>query len=70
VALEAIIPNHYQDIHAAILRELDKLENDARPVVSISTEELQFGRIYFLEPVTRSLMLENIGTVSPPHERI
>jgi inositol polyphosphate 5-phosphatase INPP5B/F len=60
---ETIAPDRYQEVHSAVLRELDKLENDARPVVSISTELLQFGNIYFVEPITRSLTLENTGTV-------
>ena len=67
VDLEAIIRDRYQDVHTSVLRELDRLENDARPTVSISTEELQFGRIYFLEPVTRSLTLENTSPVKSSH---
>jgi hypothetical protein len=50
-------------IHADALRELDRLENEARPTVHISSDELDFGDIYFLEPVTRSVVLENTGTV-------
>jgi hypothetical protein len=50
-------------MHADALRELDRLENEARPTVHISSDELDFGDIYFLEPVTRSVVLENTGTV-------
>lgn len=63
VCLEAIILERFQAIHAVVLRELDKLENDARPMVSVSSEQLQFDTISFLEPVTRSLKLENTGVV-------
>ena len=65
VCLEAIVPERFQAIHAGVLRELDKLENDARPIVSVSSEQLQFDTISFLEPTTRSLTLENIGPVFP-----
>ena len=63
VTLEMIIPERFQEIHSRIFRELDKLENDARPAVIISSEELNFEQINFLEPITRSTTLENIGTV-------
>jgi len=63
VCLEAIVPESFQAIHAGVLRELDRLENDARPVVSVSSEQLQFDTISFLEPTTRSLTLQNIGPV-------
>jgi hypothetical protein len=65
VCLEAIVPERFEAIHAGVLRELDKLENDARPIVSVSSEQLQFDTISFLEPTTRSLTLENIGPVFP-----
>ena len=48
-----------------VLRELDRLENDARPTVSLSSEELHYDEINFLEPITRSVILQNSGTVSP-----
>ena len=63
--VEAILPAPYQEIHAAVLRELDRLENDARPSVVISSEEIHFDKIFFLEPVTRAVTLENTGTVRP-----
>lgn len=65
VCLEAIIPNRYQEVHANVLRELDRLENEARPTVSLSSEELYFDEINFLEPITRSAILQNTGTVVP-----
>jgi hypothetical protein len=64
ISLEIIIPEKYHDIHSLVLRQFDRLENDARPVVHVFPEELQFGLISFLEPVTRSITLENTGTVS------
>jgi hypothetical protein len=65
VCLEAIIPNRFQEVQATVLRELDRLENDARPTVSLSSEELHFDEINFLEPITRSAILQNTGTVVP-----
>jgi hypothetical protein len=63
ITLEAIIPEKFQNIHSLVLRQFDRLENDARPAVTISSEELNFGPISFLDPITRSIMLENTGTV-------
>lgn len=63
VFLEAIIPEKYQSVHSLVLREFDRLENETRPTVHVSSEELQFGPISFLDPVNRSLTLENTGTV-------
>jgi hypothetical protein len=63
ITLEAIIPEKFQNIHSLVLRQFDRLENDARPAITISSEELDFGSISFLDPVTRSIMLENTGTV-------
>ena len=65
ISLETIVPERFQEVHARILWELDKLENDARPAVTISSEELIFEKINFLEPITQSITLENIGTVIP-----
>jgi inositol polyphosphate 5-phosphatase INPP5B/F len=65
VELEIIIPTRYQDINKSVLLELDRLENDSRPVVSISTDSLHFGVIPYLEPVVRSFTLINTGTVIP-----
>ena len=64
ICLETIVPDRYAQSHANVLRELDRLENDARPIVHVSSDELDFGDIYFLEPVTRSIILENTGNVS------
>ena len=68
VCLEIIIRERLQEIHATILRELDKLENDSKPTVIISSEELHFESINFLEPITQSIALENIGSVIPRNE--
>ena len=65
ICVEAIIPNRFQEVHATVLRELDRLENDARPTVSLSPEELHFDEINFLEPITQSAILQNTGTVFP-----
>jgi len=62
VTLQVIIPPKFQEIHATVLRELDRLENDSRPNVTISTDLLDFGNISFLEPTTRSLNISNAGT--------
>jgi hypothetical protein len=65
VTLEAIVPERFHEVQGNILREFDKLENDAKPTVSISSEELHFGRINFLEPTTKSMTLVNTGPVAP-----
>ena len=65
VCLETIIPSRFQEVQATVLRELDRLENNARPNVSLSSEEIHFDEINFLEPITRSVILQNTGTVIP-----
>ena len=67
VQAETIIPERFRGTHASVLRELDRLENDARPNISVSLEQLQFPKISFLEPITQSLTIENTGLVLPTH---
>ncbi|KAJ3382623.1 hypothetical protein HDU92_004655 [Lobulomyces angularis] len=46
-----------------ILRELDKFENEALPILEIDTNNLDFGEVKLLSPVTRSIIIENRGQV-------
>ena len=66
VTLEIIVPERFKEIHSIVLRELDRLENEARPIVELSDDQLHFGKIAYLEPRTRSVTLKNKGAVFPP----
>ncbi|KAJ3205252.1 hypothetical protein HDU67_008937 [Dinochytrium kinnereticum] len=46
-----------------INRELDRLENDALPVLNIDANVLEFGSVKYMHPVTKSITLENTGKV-------
>lgn len=47
------------DVH----RQLDKMENECRPAVSLDQNTLNFGDIYFNTPKTMSITIENPGKV-------
>jgi hypothetical protein len=49
-----------------VLRELDRLENEARPTLEISNDNITFDKITYLEPQTHSITLKNTGHVPPP----
>ena len=66
VTLEIIVPERFKEIHNIVMRELDRLENEARPIVELSDDQLQFGKIAYLEPRTRSVTIKNKGAVFPP----
>jgi hypothetical protein len=53
-----------------VLRELDRLENEARPTLEISNDHLSFDKIAYLEPQTRSITLKNTGLVRSPQNTI
>jgi len=65
VTLEIIVPERFNEIHSMVLRELDRLENEARPVLELSDDQVHFGKIAYLEPRTRSVTIKNKGAVSP-----
>jgi hypothetical protein len=50
-----------------VLRELDRLENEARPTLETSNDHLSFDKIAYLEPQTHSINLKNTGLVCPPN---
>ena len=62
-AVTMIDYQRFQNVHQAILRDMDKLENDAMPDCKITTNSLAFGTVQYLRPVSRELVLENVGTV-------
>ncbi|KAJ3096079.1 hypothetical protein HDU97_006225 [Phlyctochytrium planicorne] len=44
-------------------RELDRLENDSLPVLHIDSNVLDFGTVGYMQPITKSIVLENTGKV-------
>jgi phosphatidylinositol-bisphosphatase len=57
--------NHEQQVkvHSAILRELDKYENECMPDAKVSPLFFDFGEIAYLVPKVLSLTIENVGQV-------
>lgn len=50
-------------VYLNILRELDKFENESLPDVVISSNHLDFGDVYYSKPVTKYIVIENVGHV-------
>ncbi|KAI8843640.1 Endonuclease/exonuclease/phosphatase [Chytridium lagenaria] len=46
-----------------INRDLDRLENEAVPVLHMDSNVLEFGSVKYMHPVTKSVYLENTGKV-------
>ncbi|TPX41049.1 hypothetical protein SeMB42_g05759 [Synchytrium endobioticum] len=64
--IRTIDKHKFEDAHAEIVRELDKLENESIPDVGFldeSQDVLSFGDIKFGIPVTKSILLKNKGKV-------
>ncbi|KAI9596347.1 Endonuclease/exonuclease/phosphatase, partial [Syncephalis fuscata] len=52
------------DVHGSIIRELDKYENECMPDVSVSRLQIDFGEIKYEQPVTETIVIENVGQVT------
>eukprot|EP00158_Paraphelidium_tribonemae_P005747 Partr_v1_DN27507_c0_g1_i1_m30757 putative Synaptojanin len=53
----------FNEVNKDILRNLDRMENDAMPDCKLNINSLNFGDIRYLEPVHRDIVLENVGGV-------
>lgn len=45
------------------MHDLDKFENDALPDLVVNKNVLEYGPVKYLEHVTRSIVVENVGQV-------
>jgi phosphatidylinositol-bisphosphatase len=54
----------YQILRENILKDLDHLEREAIPEISISSNTLDFDQVYYLLPKTQTVTVKNTGNVS------
>ncbi|RKP10570.1 Endonuclease/exonuclease/phosphatase, partial [Thamnocephalis sphaerospora] len=64
VQVKTIIPEKQADVHASIIRELDKYENECMPDVKVSRLLIDFGQVRYEQSVTETIVIENIGQVT------
>ena len=53
----------YKKTYQDIIKKIDKLENEFLPQVAVDQTDLNFGDVYFHEPVTRTLTIANVGQI-------
>ncbi|EFA77723.1 RhoGAP domain-containing protein [Heterostelium album PN500] len=63
IKVRVVIPDAKSRIYQEIVKELDKKENDSMPDATINTNQVDFESVRFMVPVTRQLVLENVGQV-------
>ncbi|KAG0302421.1 hypothetical protein BGZ98_007510 [Dissophora globulifera] len=49
------------DVHQTIVRELDRYENECMPDATISSSNVDFGEVHYLEPKEASIKIKNTG---------
>ena len=59
-----IIENKKKQIISEITKQLDRQENDSIVQCELSKSVLEFGDVYYMQPVTRSLTIKNIAPSS------
>jgi len=72
LAFPAVVPDLRAKIHGEVAREVDKLENDCRPVVTVIIDQpdgspsdedvINFGPVRFWESKCRNVTVANTGT--------
>ena len=72
IKYDAVDPDLKATVHQEVARELDKMENEARPVITViadnagtsnNGEDIDFGEISYAKPARRSLTIANTGRV-------
>lgn len=63
-------PEKYRKVHETLLKELDKLENEYLPQVTVDQTEVSFGLVKFREQPTKEIIIANTGLVPARFEFI
>lgn len=63
-------PEKYRKVHEILLKELDKLENEYLPQVTVDQSEVSFGLVKFREQNTKEIIIANTGLVPARFEFI
>ncbi|KAG0354023.1 hypothetical protein BG005_006792 [Podila minutissima] len=59
--VKTILRDKQAEVHQALVRELDKYENECMPDATISTSNIVFDDVRYLEPKKTSITIENTG---------
>ncbi|KAF9281496.1 hypothetical protein BGZ68_006616 [Mortierella alpina] len=60
--VKTLLKDKQLEVHQAIVRELDRYENECLPDATLSTSNIVFDEVRYLEPKKTSLTLKNTGT--------
>ncbi|KAF9191341.1 hypothetical protein BGZ50_009459 [Haplosporangium sp. Z 11] len=60
--VRTILHDKQMEVHQAIVRELDRYENECLPDATISSSNVDFGEVRYLEPKKTSITIKNTGT--------
>lgn len=63
VAVKEVIKEKRTKVLQEIMQEVDKMQNEMKPNAILSSYELDFGDVLYEVPVTRTVVIENIGKV-------
>eukprot|EP01156_Anaeramoeba_ignava_P022426 Anaeramoba_ignava/c20646_g2_i1.p1 GENE.c20646_g2_i1~~c20646_g2_i1.p1 ORF type:complete len:751 (+),score=175.99 c20646_g2_i1:205-2457(+) len=58
-----IIPDRFKEYKLQLIKELDKMENQTIPNAELDTNNVVFEKVVYNVPVTKSIILSNIGSV-------
>lgn len=61
--VKTILDSRYSEVYSAMIRELDKFENQSMPDAAISASQLNFGTVQYLQSKELSISIENTGQV-------
>lgn len=61
--IKTVLVDKYQEVYAAMIRELDKFENQSMPDAKVSSNQLDFKTINYLQSKEQTITIENTGQV-------
>ncbi|MCL4122564.1 UNVERIFIED_CONTAM: hypothetical protein GTU68_036214 [Idotea baltica] len=62
-SIKVIDTTRYRRVYEDVMKQLDKLENEFLPQVTVDTTEILLGPVRFMQPQTQSLTIANTGQV-------
>jgi phosphatidylinositol-bisphosphatase len=65
---ETILTDRLDSVRQEVMRDFDRHENKARPTLTVTTEELDFGLVRHRQSVVRTLQISNEGRVASAFE--
>ena len=68
--IKSVILQKRHEVYRNLIRKIDKFENESIPDVRVSEKEIVFGDIEYDTPVSRTIIIKNIGHVIAPYRFI